>query len=100
MSSFGLIGSALILTTTAMLPFPEWAERAVLAVRKVLTFLVRAAHVALAHRHGLDAVPDEEILHLLLDLRIARNVRGHPPLDDRLGTVMQDHSSSNLGRGL
>src|SRR5258708_26479716 len=72
---------------TALLALPKRTERAVLAVREVLALLVRAAHVALAQRHGLDAVPEEEILHLLLYLRIGRNVRGHPTLDDRLGTV-------------
>src|SRR5262245_16625658 len=55
-----------------------------------------AAHVPLAHRHGLDAVLEEEVLHLLLDFRVRRYVRGDPALDDRVGTVMEDHASSNL----
>src|SRR5262249_11351007 len=74
----------------ALLALPERAEGAVLAL------LVRAAHVPLAQRHGPDAVPEEEVLHLLLHLRAGRHVRGHPPLDDRLGTVMQDHPSGDL----
>src|SRR5262249_60757877 len=79
---------------------PERAERAVLAVREVLSLLMRAAHVALAHRHGIDAVLEEEVLHLLLDFRIRRCVRCHPALDNRIGAVMQNHASSDLGRGL
>jgi hypothetical protein len=43
---------------TPLLALPERAERAVLAVREVLALLVRAAQVALGHRHGLDAVPE------------------------------------------
>src|SRR5262249_46797581 len=41
-------------------------------------------------------VLEEEVLHLLLDLRAGRHVRGHPPPHDRLGTVMQDHASGDL----
>src|SRR5215471_8657323 len=46
-----------------LLPFPERTERAVLTVRKVLALLVRAAHVALAHCHGVDTVLEEKVLH-------------------------------------
>jgi hypothetical protein len=46
-----------------------------------------AAHVALPHRYGLGAVLEEEVLHLLLDFRVRRYVRGNPPLDDRISTA-------------
>jgi hypothetical protein len=73
-------------------PLPEGAERAVLAEGEVRALLVRAAHIALAHGHGLDAVLEKEILYLLLDLWVGRHVRGDPALDDRLGTVMEQGS--------
>src|SRR5262249_11591042 len=79
-----------------LLPPPERAEGAVLALREVLPFLVRAAHAALAHRHGLDAVLDEEALHLRRDPGVRRHVRGHPALDDRLGAVVEDHAGGDL----
>jgi hypothetical protein len=41
---------------------------------------------ALAHRHGLDAVLEEEVLHYLMDFQVGRNVRGHPPFDNRFIT--------------
>src|SRR5262245_31584520 len=91
---FFAIGS--ILSITPLLPLPERAERAVLAVREVLALLVRAAHVALGHRHLLDPVLEEEVLQLLLHLRVGRHVRGHPALQDRLGTVVQDHACRDL----
>src|SRR5262249_47462587 len=83
-----------------LLPFPERTKRAILAVGEVLALLVRAAHVALDHCHGFDAVLEEEVLQLLLHLRVGRHVRGHPPLDDCLGTVMQDDPCGDLGRDL
>src|SRR5262249_17044894 len=79
---------------------PERTEGAVLPVGKVFALLVRAAHVALRHRHLLDAVLEEEVLQFLLHLRVGHHIRSHPPLHNRLGTVMQDHASSYLGRGL
>src|SRR4051794_23068565 len=88
--------SVSVLPIAALLPPPERAEGTVLAVREVLPFFVRAAHVALAHRHGLDAVLLEERLNLLLDFRVCRNVRGDPSHDDRLGTVMQDQPWGDL----
>src|SRR5262245_59392782 len=91
---FFAIGS--ILSITPLLPLPERAEGAVLAVREVLALLMRAAHVALGHRHLLDAVLEEKVLQLLLHLGVGHHVCGHPPLHDRLGTVMQDHARRNL----
>jgi hypothetical protein len=41
-------------------------------------------------------VLEEEVLQLLADFRVGGDVRGHTPLEDRLGTVMQDHARSNL----
>src|SRR6516162_178363 len=76
-----------ILPVAALLPLPERAKRAVLAFREVLALLVRAAHVALAHRHLLDAVMEEELLYLLLHLRVRRYVGSDPALQDRLGIV-------------
>src|SRR5689334_9925973 len=77
---------SLFLHPTPLLPLPERAKRAVLAVREVLPLLVRAAHVALGHGHGLDPVLPEELLKLPLHLRVGRNVCPHPPHDDRLGS--------------
>jgi hypothetical protein len=54
-------------------PLPEPTERAALSVWKVFAFLLRAAHIPLAHRHLLDAVLAEEILQLLLFLRVGRD---------------------------
>src|SRR5262245_54533026 len=81
----------------ALLALPEGAERAVLAHGKVLPLLVRAAHVALAHRHLLDAVLEEEVLQLLLHFRVRRDIRRHPPHQDRLGPLVRDDGSGDLG---
>jgi hypothetical protein len=75
-----------------LFPLPKWTKLAVLAVRKVLALFMRATHVSIAHRHGFDAVLEEEILHFLLDFRVGGNIRGNPPLNDCLGTVMEDHA--------
>src|SRR5262249_48439671 len=83
-------------SVTPLLSLPERAEGAVLAVGKVFAFLVRAAQVALGHRHLLDPVLEEEVLQLLLYPGVGHHVRGHPPLQDRLGTVSQDHASGDL----
>src|SRR5262245_35590484 len=85
-----------LLAVAALLALPERAEGAVLAQREVLALLVRAAHVALAHRRPLDAVLEEEVLQPLLHLRVGHHVRGHPPLHDRLGTVLQEHARRDL----
>jgi hypothetical protein len=63
---------------------------------EVLALLARAADVALGHRHLLDAVLDEEVLQLLLHLRIGRYVGTHPAFHDRLGPVLKDHPSGDL----
>jgi hypothetical protein len=56
-----------IFSIAPLFPLPKRTKRAVLAVRKVLALLVRATHVSIAHRHGFDAVLEEEILHGLSD---------------------------------
>lgn len=65
---------------------------------KILAFFVGAAHVAVTHCHGLDAVFLEERLHLALHFRVRRDIGGNPALNDRLGPVAHDHTGSNLGR--
>src|SRR5262249_21608474 len=79
---------------------PKWTEGTVLALRKVLTFLGRAVHVVLTHRHRLDTVLEEEVLHLLPDFRIGHHLCRHPPHQDRLCTNVKDHAGGNLGGGL
>src|SRR5436190_399609 len=88
------IGSFLLVAS--LFAFPEWTEGTVLAVREVFPFLVRAAHVSLAHRHGLDAVLEEKILQLLLHFRVGRHARSYPALHDCLSTVMEDHACGYL----
>jgi hypothetical protein len=72
---FAVVSVALF---AALFSLPKRTERAVLTVRKVLAFLVRAAHVPLAHRHLLDAVLKKEIRHFLLDLRVGLLGAGLP----------------------
>src|SRR5437763_14380889 len=89
-----LIGS--VLSITSLLSLPKRTKRTVLAQRKVLPLFVRAAHVPVTHRHRLNAVLLEEVLHFLLDLRIRRNSGGDPPFDDRLGFAVQNDARRNL----
>src|SRR5436190_1367833 len=96
-----MLGGAVVwhwsfLSATSLLSLPEWTKRAILAAWEVQPFFMRAAHVAITHRHGLDAVLVKEIFHFLLDLRVGRNARGDPTLDDGLGPVMKDHASSDF----
>src|SRR5262249_46152958 len=86
--------------SASLLPFPERAEWAVFAMWKIKSLLVRPAHVAIAHGHGLHAVPEEEVLHFPLDLRVRCYVRGNPPLNNCIGTVMYNHASCDFGRRL
>ena len=65
-------------------------------MREVLGFFVRAAHVAIAHGHGFNAIFEKEFFHLLLDFWISRNVRSDPAIDDRLGTVMKNYACGDL----
>src|SRR5262249_19217366 len=95
-SSGRRVPGASVLSVPSLFPTPGRAEGAVLAVGEVLALLVRAAQVALGHRHLLDPVPEEEVLQLLLHLRVGRHVRGHPLLQDRLGTVSKDDSGGDL----
>src|ERR1700730_13291012 len=81
-----------------LLSFPKRTKRAVLTVGKVLALLVRTTHVSVTHRHGFDTVLEKQILNFLLDLRVGSNIRGNPPLNDCLGTVMEDDTSGDLGR--
>src|SRR5262245_45983831 len=69
----------------ALLALPERAERAILACREIFPLLVRAAHVALAHRHRPDAVLLEELLKFLPHLGAGGHVGPDPPLQGRLG---------------
>ena len=78
-----------------LFPTPERAEGAVLALGKVLTLLVRAAQVALGHSHLLDAVLEEEVLQLLLHLRVGHYVGCH-----RAPQIRPLLSAPKLGRGV
>src|SRR5687767_6187247 len=89
---------ALLSRRTPLFPLPERTKWAVLAVRKVLALFVGASHVAVAQCYPLYAVLLEKRLNLPLNLRVGGNVRGDPALDDRLGSLMQDHASSDLCR--
>lgn len=92
-----LLGRRLLPPAASLLSPPERAKRAVLVMRKVQPFFVRAAF---GHRHGLDPVLGEELLKLPLHLRAGRNVRAHPPLDDRLGIPVENDLSGDLDRRL
>src|SRR5262249_52004412 len=86
-------------TINANITDGQTRQRTVLAKRKILPFLMRAAHIALAHRHLLDAVMEEELLYLLLHLRVRHDICGDPALDDRLGTVTQRLGARNAVGG-
>src|SRR5271157_4759331 len=83
-----------------LLPFPEGAKRAVFAQREILTLLMRAAHVSIAHCDGRDSMCVEELHDLSLDLWVRRYVGSDPSLDDRLGILCREHTCGDLGRGL
>src|SRR5262249_8251623 len=87
-------------TGASLFSLPKRTKRAVLAVWKIKAFFARTAHVALAYRHGLDAVLKEKVLHFLLDLRVRCYVRDARAVDDGLGPVRTNHASSDLGRRL
>src|SRR5262249_23705091 len=91
---------ASVVSIASLLPLPEWTKRAILAMWIVQPLFLRAAHVAIAHRHRIDTVLVEEIFHFLLDLWVGRDIRGAPTLDDRLCTVMKNHAGSHLCRRL
>src|SRR5260370_3491105 len=76
-SSVSFVPSPSILSIASLFPLPEWTKRAVLSLGKVRALLVRTAHVAVAHRHGLDTVLEEEVLQLLLHFRAENNGRGN-----------------------
>src|SRR5512135_786323 len=83
-----------------LLAHPERTEGTVRPFEEIFALLVRASHVPLTDRHRPDPVPGEEVLHLLLDLRVRRHVGRHPSPDDRLGGRRRDHTGCDLGRGL
>ena len=90
----------LLLRPAPLFSLPPRAEWAVAAHGKIFAFFVRAAHVSVAHAHLFDAVLLEEPLDFLLDLRVRHHIGRHPPLDDRLGTLLLDDARHDLRGGL
>src|ERR1043165_4778439 len=89
-----------LLPIASLFPLPERTKRTISSLRKVQSFFVRATHVAITHRHRLDAVLGEELVNLLLHLHVLHDLATHPALDYRFGSFMQDDACGNLGRRL
>src|SRR5436190_2092391 len=93
----GLASEPLI---ASLFTFPEGAKRAVFAVWKIFTFLVRAAHVPCAGGNRFNPMFLEKLLDLPLDLRACCHIGCNPALDDRLSIRRFDDPGCDLGRDL
>lgn len=83
-----------------LLALPIRAEGAVLALRKILPLLVRAADVSVGGDHRPHPMLVQEFLDPLIHSGIPTDVAADEPLQNRLVTIPRDYRDHDLGRSL